>query len=135
MRRAAPNFTYAALKNDVQAAEARLAAGDDPNASDTAQIGEVSDGAVDYVGARAFRWRAADEDEDLLVRLVHHLLGSAGLNMRDRTNRNFVPGGRIADVHRQRAAQWDKCLILCPLDVAWPDRAGRVPDEVRARVA
>jgi hypothetical protein len=48
---------------------------------------------------------------------------------------NLVPLGRVAQVHRQRPAEWHEGLILRAFGVAWPDGAGLVADEVRAGVA
>src|SRR5262249_349265 len=95
---------------------------------------ETLDGALEHVSTGALGRRAADEHHELLIGLVYDLQHRPGIDVHEPADRNLMPFGRIAEVHRQRSAQRDEGLILRALCMARADRARLVPDQVRAGV-
>src|SRR5215207_933769 len=97
---------------------------------DARVVGELahraSDGRVENLAALELGRRAVNEDEELFVGLVDALERRAGLDVDDASLADLVAFRRIAEVHRQRAADDHERLLLDGLSVAASFRAGLV---------
>ena len=80
------------------------------------------------------RRRAVREDEDLLVTLVAHLERCTGMDYDYAAGLDVHPLPRVAEQHRQRAAQRDEDLLLIRVEVAAAARVGRIAPHPRPRL-
>ena len=80
------------------------------------------------------RRRAVGEEEDLLAGLVAWLEGRAGVDDHNSTRLDVDPLPRLAEQHRQRAAQWDEDLLLIRVEVATSARVRRITPHSRPRL-
>src|ERR1700719_3117275 len=80
------------------------------------------------------RRSAVGEEEDLVAGLVAWLERRAGVDDDDSARLDIDPLPRLAEQHRQRAAQWDEALLLIGVEVPPSARMRRITPHPRPRL-